>query len=215
LQTANDATMDWLAEERRLVVELEKITAALEAELGRPSRWSGAALLMDLDQSGFGLARFDGTIRIRIDRWQDDIHRWRTLIHEGLHYFSPALSAQAYLAHQGWEEGVVEQLQRLLRPLVLRRLGIVVPEDMLKAGDVQHAYNGYIEALEGVRTLLGADERRFYERLLSLPLVDRPLAVRRMSDTLSETERAEFTRVFLLKAQAVLTRDHHGSRYRY
>ena len=48
--------------------------------------------------------------------------RWTTLIHESLHTFSSGYLREDYQAYRGWEEGVVEQLQRLLRFEVFHRL---------------------------------------------------------------------------------------------
>lgn len=42
--------------------------------------------------------------------------RWRTLLHEVLHSVSAGMTEQDYRRFRGWEEGVVEWLQRRWRP---------------------------------------------------------------------------------------------------
>ena len=49
-------------------------------------------------------------------------------------FFNPSRSAVSsdYQEIRGWEEGVVEHLQRLLRPTVLARMQITVPEEVFR-----------------------------------------------------------------------------------
>lgn len=77
--------------------------------------------------------------------------RWRTLIHEMLHTFSAGYNPQDYQALRGWEEGVVEQLQRLLRPAVLAKLGVSVSEKVFEQVEDGHEYQKYVRALESMR----------------------------------------------------------------
>ena len=51
-----------------------------------------------------------------------------TFIHEALHSVSAGFMGEDYRSARGWEEGVAEQLQRLLRVEVLDRLGAHMEE---------------------------------------------------------------------------------------
>ena len=99
--------------------------------------------------------------------------RWRTLIHEMLHSYSAGYNSTDYWANRGWEEGVVERLQRLLRPEVLSRLSFSISEDTFKPVEAAHEYSSYVAALEALRQALGYEERGFYFRLLATPIRDR------------------------------------------
>ena len=101
--------------------------------------------------------------------------RWTTLIHESLHAVSAGYNLTAYQSAPGWEEGVVEQLQRLLRGDILAHIRIAIPSTVLADLDAQHRYNVYIRALEAVRVSRGLPERQFYLALLATPLADRPI----------------------------------------
>ncbi len=103
--------------------------------------------------------------------------RWRTEIHEALHTLSEGLTPSNYLDMTGWEEGVVEQLQRSLRPAILAKVGVKVQESVFLAVEQGHEYNLYIAALENLRETLGLPEREFYVRLLETPLMQRPMNV--------------------------------------
>ena len=127
------------------------------------------------------------------------------MIHEALHLFSLAYTKQEYMLARGWEEGVVEQLQRLLRQEVFAALKIVVSEEIFTERDVAHEYNRYIRALEGLRELLELDAREFYLWLLATPLSERLSAVEAKGDMMPPTQRAQFRRTLML-AQGVLGR---------
>ncbi len=99
--------------------------------------------------------------------------RWRTLIHEMLHTFSAGYQPLDYVAFRGWEEGVVEQLQRILRLEILAEIGIAVEETVFAAVEATHEYAEYVGALEAMREALAEEPRAFYFRLLSIPIRDR------------------------------------------
>ena len=102
--------------------------------------------------------------------------RWRTLIHEMLHAHSVGYNRSAFDDFPGWEEGVVEKLQRLLRPQVLERLGITIPEAVFAEEEERHEFNPYIAALETLFRLVqqpGESEVDFYVTLLSTPISQR------------------------------------------
>jgi len=174
--------------------ELAAITDVLEDILGRRSCWNGEVELSD-DATMFGKASWSGRIVINRKVAQDDV-RWRTLIHEALHTFSVGLTPVAYETLKGWEEGVVEQLQRLLRPRLLQSLGVRVPAPLFLAIEADHPYNLYVDALEGLRLSLGRSEEAFYLHLLSVPLGQRANDVIVQGQQLPEDRCLHFRRVF-------------------
>ncbi|CAN5442267.1 hypothetical protein BH11ARM2_BH11ARM2_25600 [soil metagenome] len=84
-------------------------------------------------------------------------HRWRTVLHEAIHAFSEGYGP-AYALYLGWEEGVVELLQREMRFEVLTRAGILYDENAQKAAEQNQAYNKYVEALQGSQSRLAQKE---------------------------------------------------------
>ena len=152
-------------------VELRSIEHILTEIIGRPSRWSGRVELTN-DPQVFGKKPFGCDIIVNESLLGRDV-RWRTLIHEMLHSYSAGYNRQDYDEARGWEEGVVEQLQRLLRPQILTRLFVVVNEGVFQSVEASHDYNRYVAALERLREALGHDEQAFYLRLLATPIRDR------------------------------------------
>lgn len=152
--------------------ELSRIISVLEELTGRRSRWTGGVELSD-----------DADIRGKIS-WQGDISinrllaitelRWRTEIHEALHTLSEGLTPSSYLDLTGWEEGVVEQLQRSLRPAILAKVGVEVHEAVFLTIEQGHEYNLYIASLENLRETLSLPAPEFYVRLLETPLSSAP-----------------------------------------
>lgn len=155
--------------------------------------WNGRVEL--LDQNRFeGQALFTGEIILHPDVIQSSL-RWLTYLHEMLHMYSEGYSADDYAAYPGWEEGVVEKLQRLLRPSVLQSLGVSLKEAEADKEDTEHTYNPYLYALEAVRHLINAqqDELDFYLNLHSRPIPERPLY---LLEQLRRVHSSNFTEVF-------------------
>lgn len=159
--------------ETQLRDEVSRIVAVLEGLTGRRSRWTGVVELSD-DITIRGKISWKGDIAINRGLAATDL-RWRTEIHEALHTFSEGLTPSHYFDLIGWEEGTVEQLQRLLRPVILAEVGAPVPEPIFLAVEQSHEYNRYIAALEGLRETLGHAAPDFYLRLLETPLGQRPM----------------------------------------
>ncbi len=180
--------------ETQITDEVAAITGFLEQQFGRQSRWNGEVELSD-DPTAFGKARWSGRINLNRQLAQTD-SRWRTLIHAALHHLSVGLSVPHYLNLPGWEEGVVEQLQRVLRNDLLTLLGIGLPVSVFVAIEDDHQFNRYIEALETVRLALNLPMRSFYEDLLATPLKDRPGSLVEASRRLPVSNFREFQRVF-------------------
>lgn len=181
-----------------------QVVGALSELLDRPSRWTGA---LELTESLFssGVAHLDGRIEITRAVWRQPQYRWRTVIHEALHLYSPSYTSHEYSLNRGWEEGAVEQMQRLLRQEVFRRIGVEITEDAFAARDAEHEYNDYIWALESLRRPLRLSSFDFYARLLATPLPSRLIIARDAGGLLPELERITFRRLLLL-AQAKLGR---------
>ena len=173
--------------EAQVRAELEQIMPIVSALTELPARWSGRVELV----TG---ADFKGKKRFSCDIWiaadlaeQDD--RWTTLIHEALHAVSAGYTPLEYESLRGWEEGVVEQMQRLLRPDIFSKLGVTVPAKTLLRLDDEHPYNGYIYALEQVRAILIASKVQFYQKLLSTPLGLRPAVTLMQANSLPAQRR--------------------------
>ena len=182
--------------EGELQLNLRQIIQVLEDILGRPSRWNGEAHLVRNLSFG-GAAHYDGSISISEYVVADPDLRWRTVIHEALHTFSPQYSHPQYIAARGWEEGVVEQMQRLLRPQIVAALQVSINEVVVAEAEVNHSYNVYITALEDLRERLGDAPMSFYRLLLTTPLPERPLLLKSSSILLADRERQAFLTAWL------------------
>jgi hypothetical protein len=159
--------------------ELRSIEAAL-AELlpGLPSNWNGQLTLADGRANGFlGKKLFSCGIEIDAALATDPL-RWRTLMHEMLHAHSVGYRKTDFDDNMGWEEGVVEQMQRLLRPTILAKVSVPIDEELLRRADASHLYNPYIEHLEKLREGLGVEDATvFYRELLGVPIKERAVHV--------------------------------------
>lgn len=129
--------------------------------------------------------------------------RWSTLIHEALHTISAGYVPTDYRNFPGWEEGVVERLQRVYRLTVLGRLGVSVEDELFRVSEEKHNYNKYIQALEGVRLILNIADADFYTNLLQTPIRSRFGYVYGLGNNLISRERSEFIRT-LSAANSVL-----------
>lgn len=173
--------------------ELTDILSILTERTGLPSRWSGRVDLVP-DADFKGKKRFICDIQIDA-ALAGSIQRWTTLIHEALHAVSAGYARNDYQDFQGWEEGVVEQLQRLFRPRILSQLGINIDPQTFEPLDNEHGYNKFIAALETIRQVLnitlelGED---FYLDLLSTPIKDRVHHINAYGFLLPASERTKF-----------------------
>lgn len=154
--------------EERIYGELVRLEPVIEEITGLRSRWNGTVeLLAGPDFKG----KKPFSCGIVLDAaLAEKEERWRTLIHELLHAVSAGYSPSDYRAMRGWEEGVVEQMQRLIRPDVLVRIGVGVPETVFETVEASHLFNRYIEALE-------AEKLAFYRDLLNIPIRSRPASL--------------------------------------
>ena len=190
--------------EGELHLTLRQIVDVLEGILERPSRWNGQVSLVP-SLTFAGAAHYSGSISISELVYTDADLRWRTLIHEALHTFSPRYTRYEYGNVRGWEEGVVEQMQRLVRPHVLSALGAAVNEERLFNAEAWHPYNIYITFLEDLRLRLGDAPFSFYKMLLACPVVERSMILRQSGILLEGQLRDEY-QIALLKAVVALRR---------
>ena len=181
--------------------ELEQIMPLLSAYTGLPTRWSGVVELVP-DAGFLGQKRFSCDVLLR-QPLAESPERWRTLIHEGLHAHFAGYFRAAFLGFPGWEEGVVERLQRIYRPNIHSNLGVDVSEEVFVQAEANHAHNAYIAALENLRSMLAASEVQFYQELLATPIAERPLSVLRSIRRLPAARQREAIAVFS-SANAVL-----------
>jgi hypothetical protein len=190
--------------EGELQDHLHLLMPELERILGRRSHWNGKAYLARSLSFG-GAAHYDGSISLSELAYADPDLRWRILLHEALHTFSPRYTHPEYIAARGWEEGVVEQMQRLLRPQVLAALEVSVHEEAIAEVEIDHPYDVYITTLEDLRDRLGDAPLSFYPLLLATPLPERALLLRRSSILLMDKEKQTFLTAWL-KAILALSR---------
>jgi hypothetical protein len=189
------------AREAQIAEEIEQILTILTELTGLSSRWSGhVELVPDADFKG----RKPFSCHIRIDAALALLpERWSTLIHEALHSLSAGYIASDFRMLPGWEEGVIERLQRLYRPVVLARLGITVDDAIFLEDEREHHYNPYIGALEQLRVLLNIPEAQFYLDLLRTPIRERPGYLLGLGRQLTGEARTEFLMAYS-KANSVL-----------
>ena len=152
--------------------ELEQIMPLVSVLTGLPARWSGVVELVETMEFK-GKKRFSCDIQIQASLARQEA-RWSTLIHESLHAHSAGYNGSDYRLYRGWEEGIVEGLQRLLRPEILFRLGVVVSQADLPEADRQHPFNDRVQALEAIRQQIAVPEMAFYKQLLATPIAQRP-----------------------------------------
>lgn len=162
--------------------EIGRVVAEVERMTGLRSRWNGGVTVLDdLTAAMFSRAAFfarkDWSCAITIlDPVATAPTRWRTLIHEALHSVSVGLTAQSYAQAPLWEEAVVENLQRLYRPPLLRSLGMDAPESLFEAEEVNWRFAPALAAMLRISAALaatGMSDTQFLERLLRTPLADR------------------------------------------
>ncbi|MDQ2686861.1 MAG: hypothetical protein M3Y28_03235 [Armatimonadota bacterium] len=176
--------------------ELELLRDAVEDLTGLPSRWSGHVVLLDSAQ----MEALNGRPILAQKRWICDIvvntgiveqpSRWRTYLHEILHSVSVGTNEADLRRFRGWEEGVVEWWQRRLRPQVLSRIQISVPETTFSPLEVSWPYNPYLEALHVLQQASGVEDQLFYVDLLRIPLAER------LAYTRSLNKSADYYRLF-------------------
>jgi hypothetical protein len=189
--------------EAQIAGELRQILPIIEEVTGLASRWNGTLELVP--EANFkGKKPFSCSILMETALARQDI-RWRTSLHELLHSVSAGYNSGDYNAYLGWEEGIVEQLQRIIRPEVLERLGIVLPEEVFQSWETVHPYNRYIVALEQIRMVLQQPDREFYIGLLHTPIRQRPVAIFEQGSRLSGAERIAFVRTYSV-VNAILRR---------
>ena len=132
-------TVDMESLQAQITEELHKIVAMIEQLTGLRSNWNGELLLVPSDAPYKGMKPFSCAIHLRTDLAAGDL-RWRTLIHEAFHATSAGYTAAAFAEHIGWEEGTVEQLQRLYRDAILDGLNVVADRDRFAVEDTAHAF---------------------------------------------------------------------------
>ncbi len=162
--------------------DLEQIRRILEDITGFNSLWSGNVTVEPLSVDYLGVKQWSCDIGIREDVLQHREQRWTTMIHESLHPVSNGLQRDSYSANQGWEEGIVEQAQRILRNRIFDRLNISARTSQLRDIDRRNLYNDFVSELETLRTRLGIESERFYLELLSAPLAERSQFVKTIGD---------------------------------
>jgi len=197
----------WAGDAEQICKELEQIAPFLTELTGLPSRCNGQ---VELGQEEWfrGKKLFSCGIVIQAKLVTQEI-RWRTLIHESLHSRSAGYNSPDYNALIGWEEGVVEQTQRLLRPAVLAQAEIQVEDAIFRQAESDHVYNRYIDALEDLRRSLSiAQEQQieFYLNLLATPVRDRAALIYSLGSHLTGADRLRFLSIFSAASDRLRTK---------
>lgn len=171
---------------RRIIKEIERLTQL-------PSQWNQKVEVISERNRAVGGKTFGCLIRLRADMVNTE-HGWLTLIHEAFHSFSTERSPDASLSYPGYEEGVVEQLQRLFRQEILDALSVSLSPDTFVDRDTNCAYTVYTDALEAMREALSQDSKAFYVSLLSTPLEQRWALLRKQAQQSASWSRRDFRR---------------------
>jgi len=151
----------------RVIAEIVRIT-------GLPTRWRGTVAVRDFDFAHSGQKHPTCLISLREDTLLSWERRWTTMIHEGLHSVSAVFSSRRLdTTHHRWEEGIAEQLQRLLRDEMLHALRVKLDEVEVRGLDARHRYNEHIRSLEVYRVAARSPPRDFYLELLRFPPTER------------------------------------------
>ena len=194
-------------QEARLHSEVQQITDAIQSLTGLRSQWSGNVSILPTDSYAIGRKSFDCLIQLRTDLLTRNL-RWRTLIHEAFHAVSAGYYAQDFFQNVGWEEGVVENLQRLFRRRILAQCGIILEETLFFEAERNHSFNRYIDALESIRTAFGLREEEFYLMLIRIPIRERYTSLTRRALQMGENKsRCLFA---LSAAQIILKEGNRG-----
>jgi hypothetical protein len=212
-----DVRLNWHGSDPTAAEQIEfhrlfmAVSEAVGREVGLVSRWSGRAILVSMDAPFLGQMTAHGDALVRVDRWRNHALRLRTVLHEAIHGYSADFTTNRYNEMPGWEEGVVEQLTRLLRDSVSLRVGITLDPTAEAAEDETHAFNPYIDPLERFRAATGIAEEEFYLRLLAAP-VERRLAMAHtmVTQAVRPAQRAEAL-IGLLALDRVLREKIHVS----
>ncbi len=147
--------------------DLSRVIVEIVAVTGLQTRWRGIVVVRGLDFLHAGQKHGWCGISLREDILSVSEYRWPTMIHEGLHSVSAAFSAARLdPVSRRWEEAIVEQTQRILRPGLLESLGVTLDDGAVSARDASHRYNGYIGGLEAQRQSEQTASLDFYLRLL-------------------------------------------------
>ncbi len=174
--------------------ELGDIVLILTELTGLPSRWSGRVELVP-DAEFKGRKRQMCDIQIDAALAAQDA-RWPMLIHEALHSISVGYSGIDFRTMPGWEEGIVEYLQRQFCPVISDRLGVSVALTGFALRVERHPYNKYIEQLNLLRQALDYDELQFFLDLLSMPIRQRPAFIFGQGNLFAGQKRIRFIRLF-------------------
>jgi hypothetical protein len=129
-----------MTDEERVRGELERVRDVLECITGLKSQWNGIVAIVSGEYYEVRKT-FPCSIEINADFIQGD-YRWIIYIHEMLHSFwvgniTDSSRMFAYENFKGYEEGVVEKLQRLVCKEVLTELRL--PLTMAELGDGPNA----------------------------------------------------------------------------
>lgn len=163
--------MELTEEHSRILTELHHIQAAIELLTPLRSNWNGEIRLETIVGEK-GSKPFICEIVIRPDLISKPI-RWRTMIHESFHACSAGYNFHDYNANIGWEEGIVEKLERLFRKRILNTIGVEMDLTIFEAVDRNHPFDLFITPLEKIRVTMAREPDEFYLSMIRIPIRDR------------------------------------------
>ena len=174
--------MEMSDEERVMLLQraTTDVNSALESLLNRgegdsKTAWNGVVRI-DPTLLYSGLKNNDGSITYAPYVADDPVYRYSVTLHELLHTYSVGLTRINIQEHKIYEEGVVESLLRLLRPEVLKVIGVDSGIDF-STRDGNHPFNIYLRQLEEMRGKIGMEPLFFHKQLLNTPLPERKAKV--------------------------------------
>ncbi len=174
MATDGSGTQDRVEDEARQVV------AFVEEMTGLRSRWNGTVRVVDAATAALlspvpFLAKKEWGCGITLLETTTGDGRWRSLLHEAFHSVSVGLTQESYNQFAPWEEAIVESLQRLYRPALLRSLSVDADESRIAASEAAWRFNRAVDALGRIAAERPeVPAREFLEQMLRTPLPDRP-----------------------------------------
>ena len=164
--------------------EVREVVTFVEEMTGLRSRWNGTVQVMDAATAALSapspfLAKKEWGCGITLlETTVNHDGRWRSLLHEALHSVSVGLTEPGYQRLRLWEESVVEILQRMYRPAMLRHLNLDISESWFASIEAAWPYNHALDALSRIAAERPeVSLREFAEEMLRIPLLNRPAFV--------------------------------------
>ncbi|RYZ83921.1 MAG: hypothetical protein EOP06_19060 [Proteobacteria bacterium] len=163
------------------------------------SRWKGQLEVSSIKKlEAWGIKSWECSIIVAREAFTEPATWICTVIHEGLHAYSPS-TARQYEAGKLWEEAVIEHVVRLHRRRISRLFLHNITEDDFERRDRRTGYKKPVQAIEAMRLALGefgADKNAFYEELQAIPAHRIEQTIVDKASGLSPSARRHFENVY-------------------